>query len=202
MEGFSMLNANWLMIGAGAVVMVVAGAVAVAATDWGGSGTREATALTSTTSDGAKPRRSRSSRGRGSSLLTLIQFDSDSDGKITRSEVESGITAQFQAIDTSHDGRIDGAEFKVYDAARRAERKARRAAWLARTGGSDEQPAVDRAPFEPMKRLDWNLDGFVTPDEWGGRYRALAMRADKDGDGTILVEELKNPPQRSRRRSS
>ena len=118
-------------------------------------------------------------------------------------EVESGITAQFQTIDSNHDGRIDAVEFQIYDAQRRAERKARRAAWLARTGGSEEQPASDRVPFDSMKRLDWNLDGFVTPDEFGGRLRALAMRADKDGDGTILVEELKNPPpSRGRRRNA
>ena len=201
-----LINKNWLMLGAGGVIMVVAGAVAVAATDWGGGNPARAASATSPTFS-ASPRAPRNGRhsSRGSATLALIQYDANNDGRITRAEVEAGIAAQFKAIDTNHDGRIDATEYQVYDAARRAERKARRAEWLARSGSSDEeQPAVDRVPFDSMKRLDWNLDGFVTPDEFGGRMRSLAMRADRDGDGTILVEELKNPPPsaRGRRRST
>lgn len=196
-----MINKTWIMLGAGTAALVLAGAFAVAAADWGGGSDTRPTRSASASATGVRTSRHHSG-GRGSALLSLLRFDTNNDGRITRAEIEAGIRTEFQAIDTNHDGRIDAAEFQVYDVARRAERKARTAAWLARTGGNEQdQPAPNREPFDSMKRLDWNLDGFVTPDEFGGRIRALAMRADRDGDGTILVEDLKNPPARGRRRS-
>jgi hypothetical protein len=184
----------WLAASA-AVVLVVAGAVAVASTDWGaapGSGEQARTAETASATPGR--------RGyRGSSSLFLLKFDADRDGRITRAEVDAGILAQFQGIDSNHDGRLDAAEYQVYDDARRAARKAWRTAHPNGDAGSEPD---DRASnWDPMKRLDWNRDGFISLEEFGGRERALAIRADRDGDGTILVEDLMKPP-RDRRTAS
>lgn len=171
------MNKTWAAVAAGALVIAV-GAVAVAiASDWG---------------DGHKRGRGKGP-GRGAAMH-LLQFDTDRDGRITRAEVDTGITAQFAAADTNTDGKLDAAEFQKYNDTRRAERKARFDAWRAKRGDSDtKRDFADRGPrnFDPMKNMDWNLDGFVSPDEFAGRTRAQAMRADRDGDGVILAEDLK-----------
>lgn len=171
------MNKTWAAVAAGALVVAV-GAVAVAiASDWG---------------DGQKRGRGKG-MGRGAAMH-LVQFDTDKDGRITRAEVDAGITAQFAAADTNADGKLDAAEFQKYNDARRAERKARLDAWRAKRRGDDAKRDIpDGGPrnFDPMKNMDWNLDGFVSPDEFAGRTRAQAMRADRDGDGVILAEDLR-----------
>lgn len=122
--------------------------------------------------------------------MVLMQFDANKDGRITRVEVESGLAAQFHGIDSNGDGRLDAAEYQKFTDSRRAERKSRIAAWRA-TGQEGSPADISLTNYDSMKRLDWNLDGSITPDEFGGRARALAMRADRDGDGTILADELK-----------
>jgi hypothetical protein len=173
------MNKTWAAIAAG-VVVIAAGAVAVAiAADWG---------------DG--PRKGRHGKGHGrGQAMHLLQFDTDKDGRITRAEVDAGITAQFTAADTNADSKLDPAEFQKYNDARKAERKARIEAWRAKRGtegGEPKRDYSDRGPrnFDPMKNMDWNLDGFISLEEFAGRTRAQAMRADRDGDGTILAEDL------------
>jgi uncharacterized protein (DUF2141 family) len=174
-----MQTKTWAALAAG-VVVVAAGAVAVAvASDWGG-----------------ERKKGRHGHGRGHSLH-LIQYDADKDGRITRGEIDAGLAAQFQGADSNGDGKLDAAEFQKYNDARKAERKARIEAWRAKReaqgGDPKERPPSDRGPrhFDPMKSMDWNLDGAITQDEFGGKTRSQAMRADRDGDGTILVEDLK-----------
>jgi len=174
-----MNSKTWAAVAAG-VVVVAAGAVAVAfASDWG---------------PGHK--KGRHGRGHGGHYMNLIQYDADKDGRITRAEIDAGIAAKFKAADTNADGKIDAAEFQTYNDARKAERKARREAWRAKMKAegieAKGRPPHERgrAGFDSMKRMDWNLDGAITPDEFGGKTRAQAMRADRDGDGTVLVADL------------
>lgn len=175
-----MNNTIWTAIAAGVAVIAV-GAVAVAfAADWGG--------------DHKKARQTKS-QGRAQALQ-LIQFDADKDGRITRAEVDAGLTAQFNGADTNADGKLDPLEFLKYNDARKAERKARYEAWRAKNGienGDKAKPYVDRESrgFDPVKNMDWNLDGAISVEEFSGRTRAQAMRADRDGDGTILTADLK-----------
>lgn len=171
-----MVNKMWAAVAAGGLV-VVAGAVAVAfASDWG-------------------PGAGKHKGPRGGANMALIQFDSDKDGQITRAEIDAGLQAQFKQADTNTDGKLDAAELQAYNDARKAERKARYDAWKAKNPDADgkDRPRGDRGRdgFDPMKNMDWNKDGFITPDEFGGRVRAQVMRADKDGDGNIAVEDLK-----------
>ena len=189
----------WLAASAG-VVLVAAGAIAVAATDWGpssgggvgygdGGGRAQVRATRTASAKGAPGRRSY----RGSSNRFLLRYDADHDGRITRAEIDAGIVAQFRSIDTNHDGRIDAAEYQAYEDGRRAARRAWREAHPDAESATGEEPPPS---FDPMKRLDWNLDGFVSLDEFGGRERALAMRADRDGDGAILADDLTRPATR------
>ena len=132
--------------------------------------------------------------GRGS--MSLLQFDTDKNGSVTRAEVDAGIQAQFKGADTNADGRLDPVEFQKYNDTRKAERKARYEAWRAKKesdGGDAKRDFPDRGErnFDPMKHMDWNLDGYITPDEFGVRTRTQAMRADRNGDGTIQADEMK-----------
>jgi len=184
----------WLAASAG-VVLVLGGAVAVAASDWGSHGAAAPgngsdagpTSGRTANADGTTGRRN---SYRGSNNLFLLRFDTDHDGRITRAEVDAGILAQFQSIDTNHDGKLDAGEYKTYEDGRRAARQA----WRETHPNGDTGPDPERpSTFDPMKRLDWNLDGFISLEEFGGRTHGAAMRADKDGDGVILVEDLLKP---------
>lgn len=174
-----MSTRTWGLVAAG-VAVLAAGAVAVAfASDWG---------------EGRKHKRGDGPRGGGT--MHLIQYDADKDGRITRAEVDAGIDAEFKRADTNTDGKLDAAEFLTFSEKRKAERKARVDAWRAKReaeGGNvrERPPGGPDRNFDPMKRMDWNLDGAISPDEFAGKTRAQAMRADRDGDGTILVEDLK-----------
>lgn len=177
------IDKTWATI-AGAAAIVAVGAVAVAfAADWGQS-TKKLRAVS-----GKAPL----------SAMRLVQFDADKDGRITRAEVDAGITAQFTAADTSSDGKLDAAEILRYNDKRKAERRARYDAWRAKAaaqGIDPGRPPSDRDTVDTLRIADWNLDGFITADEFGGKLRALAMRADRDGDGTIVPDELKKRTRR------
>jgi hypothetical protein len=177
----NMSTKTWGLLAAG-VVVVAAGAVAVAfATGWDGHGPKG--------KRGHGP-------GRGGQSAYLIQFDVNKDGTITRAEVTAGLDAQFKAADTNADGKLDALEFQKYNDARKAERKARIEAWRAKRqaegGDTKERPPHDRSArnFDPMKNMDWDRDGFISPEEFASRTRAQAMRADRDGDGNIQVADL------------
>ena len=178
------INKTWAMVGAGTLVVAV-GAVAVAlAADWGG---------------GRVPRASSAGQG-GSSALRMVQYDGDRDGRVTRAEINAGIAAQFGAADTNADGRLDAAEILRYNDKRKADRRARYEAWKAKAaalGRDPGRPPSDRDTVDNLRAADWNLDGFITAEEFGGKTRALAMRADRNGDGVIDAEELKRRGGRS-----
>ena len=171
------INKTWVMAGA-AVLVVTVGAVAVTLAT-GSGGTTKARA---------------SAASGGSSALRMVQYDSDKDGRVTRAEVDAGITTQFNAADTSSDGKLDAAEILRYNDKRKADRRARYEAWKAKAaalGRDPGRPPSDRDTVDNLRAADWNLDGFITADEFGGKIRALAMRADRNGDGVIDAEELK-----------
>jgi Ca2+-binding EF-hand superfamily protein len=169
-------NKIWVAGAAGALVLV-AGAVALAS-DWSGG-----------------PKRGRTNaNGLTFTAMRLIPFDANKDGRITREEINGGIMAQFNTADTNQDGKLDAAEILRFNDQRRAERRARYDAWKAKAaalGVDPGRPPSDRDSVDNLRVADWNLDGVITPDEFGGKMRAIAMRADRNGDGTVDAEELK-----------
>jgi Ca2+-binding EF-hand superfamily protein len=169
------LNKTWIAVAGGALVLV-AGSVALFA-DWGG---------------GKKARASTPSGA--TAAMRLLPFDADKDGRVTRTEVDAGITAQFSAADTDADGKLDAAEILNYNDKRQADRRAKYEAWKAKAaalGVDPGRPPSDRDAVDTLRAADWNLDGAITADEFGGKTRALAMRADRNGDGTIDAGEMK-----------
>ncbi len=187
-----MMNKTWLVGGAGLAILVAGGLAVAFASDWQGPG------------GWMKGGHGRGhGGGRGGAVAHLLQFDADKDGRVTRAEIDAGLLAEFHSADTNGDGRLDAAEFQKFNDARKAERKARIEAWRAKHGGegkAEGQWPADRGQrnFDPMRHMDWNLDGYITPDEFANRIRAQAMRADRDGDGTIQSDELKKGHGRGR----
>ena len=176
-------NKLWATAGA-TTLLVVVGAVAVAfASDWGPAKRAAGTRTPGT-----------------SSTMQLLRFDEDKDGRITRAEIDAGITAQFGKVDTNADGKLDAAEVQRFNDARKADQRARYEAWRAAHPGATSRPPADRArdSIDTLRMSDWNLDGVISPDEFGGKTRAQAMRADRNGDGSIDADELKRKSTRRR----
>lgn len=170
---------KWLAAGAGVALVLASAAVAAIAAEWGGDWMNE-----------SKPKRD-STPG---AYTRLMQFDADKDGRVTRTEVDAGLTAQFAGADANGNGQLDPLEFQKFNDTRRAERKARLDAWRAKNDpDGTKRPPFDqnRDGLDPIKYADWNLDGTVSPDEFAGKTRAQAMRADRNGDGVIEAAELK-----------
>ena len=127
----------------------------------------------------------------------LMQFDMDKDGRLTRLEMDSALSSEFRAVDSNSDGRLDAAEIQRHTDARRVERNARYEAWRVKAlaqGLDPKRPPFDRSDrdnVDTLRYADWNLDGAITPDEFGGRARSQFMRADRNGDGSITPDDLK-----------
>ena len=145
-------------------------------------------------------------QGGPSADTRLMQYDVDKDGRLTRLEMDSALSSEFGAVDTNGDGRLDAAEIQRHSDARRVERNARYEAWRikAQAQGLDpKRPPFDRSDrdnVDSLRYADWNLDGAITPDEFGGRARSQFMRADRNADGSITPEDLK--PRSSTRKTS
>lgn len=119
-------------------------------------------------------------------------FDLDGNGTITRAEVDTGIDAQFAKIDTNGDKFLSEEEMEAFHEARRAEWQAAHPD-TAKDGKMQAGPdgSGARRMGSPVQRLDWNLDGKVSLEEYAPQIRMMAMRLDRDGDGSITAEEAK-----------
>ncbi len=97
------------------------------------------------------------------------KIDADSDGQITKTELEAMGAARFARLDTDGDGFITQAEVE----AKQAERASKRAARM-------------------MKHLDADADGQISLAEMQASPRAERMfdRVDADGDGVITKAEF------------
>jgi Ca2+-binding EF-hand superfamily protein len=138
------------------------------------------------------------SGARATALNSLLQFDFDGDGVVTRAEVETFIAGslpmilisqnggqvsaaerqqlraavdQAMAPDTNGDGRIDSAEMLAYSEKRAVRYDGYPLLWVALT-------------------LDENKDGRVTLDEYLKAAEAAFHKVDSDGDGVLSREEI------------
>lgn len=180
-----MANIAWT----GLVVGTIAVTAAAAAAAFGYS--------TLTEGSGRNPANTRAG---SSSEARLVKYDTNRDSRITRPEVDGALAAEFRAVDTNGDGRLDAAEIQHHGEKRRAERTARIEAWRAKARAEGLDPRKpptdisDRDNIDTLRYGDWNMDGAITPDEFGGRTRAMVMRADRNADGLVTIEEMRRRP--------
>lgn len=104
-----------------------------------------------------------------SPVQTLLRFDANHDGKITRAELEKGLKAEFDAADTNHDGVLELEEYRAVN---------------------DQRWKQFGAAATPL--ADWNGDGVVDFSEFSGGPRTLFEQLDANGDGVLSPQEM-NP---------
>ena len=107
---------------------------------------------------------------REQNIRLMITYDGNSDGMVTRAELEEGLRRQFVAADVNGDGRLDGSET-------RAENDRR-----FRASGTGASPLID-----------WNQDGFVSVEEFGTTARSVFDELDRDHNGVLDSDEIRLP---------
>jgi hypothetical protein len=141
-----------------------------------------------------------STRTGTSAEARLLKYDTNRDGRITRPEVDGALAEEFRSVDTNSDGRLDAAELQRHAEVRRAERSARLEAWRAKARAEGLDPrkppfdTSDRDNVDSLRYGDWNMDGAITPEEFGGRTRSQFMRSDRNADGLITGDEMRRRP--------
>ena len=127
----------------------------------------------------AGPRRGPPQRGMGEmrpiseqeqNIRLMLSFDGNSDGTVTREEMETALKRQFDACDLNHDGRIDMREMQIENDRR------------FRAFGTGASPLID-----------WNQNGQIEFDEFATTARSMFAELDKDHDGKLDMNELRLP---------
>jgi Ca2+-binding EF-hand superfamily protein len=110
-----------------------------------------------------------------SPVETLMKFDADKDGILTRRELIKGLRAEFDGYDTQHTGCLTPDQVRAINASR---------------------IQTDESTASPL--IDWTQSGCVDFDEYSATMRSLFDQIDRDGDGRLTQDELK-PVQRHRK---
>jgi Ca2+-binding EF-hand superfamily protein len=101
-------------------------------------------------------------------IRLMLSFDGNSDGTVTRAEMEAALKRQFEACDTNHDGRIDLREMQAENDRR------------FRAFGTAASPLID-----------WNQDGQIDFDEFAAAARSVFAELDRNHDGRLDRDELR-----------
>jgi Ca2+-binding EF-hand superfamily protein len=108
-----------------------------------------------------------------------LEYDTDKDSQLSRSEVDAAIAARFAKADANLDGKIDAAEFKTAADELRAK-------FPAHPFHRDQAKRYARI----VSALDWNRDGGLEIEEVKGVLQAAAGFADRNADGFISKDEM------------
>lgn len=103
-------------------------------------------------------------------IKLMLSYDENSDGTVTRQELEDGLHRQFAAADLDHDGRIDLKEMQAENDRR------------FRAFGTEASPLID-----------WNQDGYIDFDEFASTPRSVFEEMDKNHDAKLDGNELRLP---------
>ena len=95
----------------------------------------------------------------------LGSFDSDRDGIVMKTELETGLIATYKKDDTDGDGSLSAVETRAVNDRVMQE--------------SDATPVID-----------WNADGKVLMQEYASRWRTMFDRSDINRDGMVDAKEL------------
>lgn len=104
-----------------------------------------------------------------SPAASLLKYDANKDGTLTRNELEAGLHKDFDAFDTKHTGCLTADQVIAINQARQSE---------------------DEAAASPL--IDWKQNGCVDFDEFASTARSLFEQLDKNGDGKLTPDEI-NP---------
>jgi hypothetical protein len=119
-------------------------------------------------------------------VATLMAFDKNTDGKLTKAEVPERMQGMFERADANHDGVLTAEEIKTAAAAQPQPA-------ANRPGGEGRRGEGGRAGGGPadalFSALDKDGDSTLSGDEIAGASAALRT-LDKDGNGTVSLEEL------------
>ena len=109
-------------------------------------------------------------------IRLMLSFDGNSDGTVTRDEMEAALRRQFAACDLNGDGHIDLREMQAEN---------------------DRRFRVNGAGASPL--IDWNQNGEIDFDEFATTARSLFAELDRNMDSKLTPDELRlTPPGRGR----
>src|SRR5258707_11130816 len=97
-----------------------------------------------------------------SPVAMLVRYDANHDGTLTRKELEAGLKAEFDALDTKHLGCLDSDEV---------------------TAINEERMRSDESAASPL--IDWKKKGCIDLDEYATTPRSLFLQLDTNGDGEL-----------------
>lgn len=98
----------------------------------------------------------------------MLTYDENSDGVVTREELDDGLHRQFAAIDAARRGYLDAKEAQAED---------------------DRRSRVLGVSYSPM--VDMHRNGMIDYDEFAALPRAIFDRLDRNHDGKLDQGELR-----------
>lgn len=106
-----------------------------------------------------------------SGKMLIANYDTNSDGTVTRAELEAGLRQNFWQADTNRDGRLDPDEAAA---------------------ANQRRIALDQSTAMPL--IDWNRDGFIDFQEFATGVRSQFQQLDLDGNGEVTISEFRTAP--------
>jgi hypothetical protein len=106
-------------------------------------------------------------------IRLMLSYDANSDGKVTRDELEQGLRRQFAAVDRNGDGILDQSEVQAEN---------------------DRRYGANGTGFSPL--IDWNRDGKVDFAEFATTARSVFEEMDKNHNGVLEGGEIRVPRMR------
>lgn len=100
---------------------------------------------------------------------TLMHYDANRDGIVTRAELIAGLKAEFDSYDNNHNNCLSPDEVRTINQTR------------------VQQDASQATPL-----VDWNQDGCIDFHEYAGTLLSLFDSLDTNGDGQLTAGEI-NP---------
>jgi hypothetical protein len=102
-----------------------------------------------------------------SPAAALLRYDANHDGILTKTELLTGLKAEFDAYDVKHNNCLGPEQVRAINQLR------------------VQQDASQATPL-----VDWNQDGCIDFNEYSGAMLSLFDSLDVNGDGKLTAQEL------------